>query len=130
MDLDQHTILVVDDEESIRDMLKMVFVNKKFKVKTAESAEAALELLKDENIYIMFLDLNLPGMNGIELCKKIRKNIPFAMIHAITGYASLFELSDCREAGFDDYFTKPIKLSMLLKTAKDAVEKINRWRKK
>ncbi|HIJ54704.1 MAG TPA: response regulator [Deltaproteobacteria bacterium] len=46
----------------------------------------------------MFLDLNLPGMNGVELFRKIRKDRPIAVINAITGYASHFEITDCREA--------------------------------
>jgi len=78
----------------------------------------------------MFLDLNLPGMNGVELCRKIRKDRPIAVIHAITGYASLFELTDCREAGFDDYFTKPADMEMLLTAAQNAFEKVDRWKKR
>ena len=60
-------------------------------------------------------------MNGIELCWKIR-------IYAITGWSTLFEVEECREAGFDDLFTKPIKLDVLLKAVEDAFEKIYRWR--
>jgi len=78
----------------------------------------------------MFLDLNMPGMNGVTLCERIRKDTPLAIIHAVTGYASLFELSDCREAGFDDYFYKPVKLSLLLKAAEDAFNKLDRWKKR
>ncbi len=66
-------------------------------------------------------------MNGIELCKQIRKDKPKAIIHAVTGYASHFEVSACREVCFDDYFTKPVNLELLLKAAKNAFEKIERW---
>ncbi len=123
-------ILIVDDEKAIRDMFKMVFTKAGYDVRTAESAEAALKLLKNENIHVMFLDLNMPGMNGIELCRKIRKDTPLALIHAVTGYASLFELSDCRGAGFDDYFYKPVNISVLLKAAQDAFAKLDRWKKR
>ncbi len=126
----QDQILIVDDEKNIRDLLEMVFTRAGYRVYSAENAETALETLKDENIYVIFLDLNMPGMNGVELCKKIRHNIPLAIIHAVTGYASLFELSDCREAGFDDYFNKPVKLSELLKAAEDAFNKIDRWKRR
>ena len=123
-------ILIVDDEKAIRDMFEMMFTKAGYDVRSAESAEAALELLEDENIYVMFLDLNMPGMNGVELCRKIRKNTPLAIIHAVTGYASLFELSDCREAGFDDYFYKPVNTATLLKVAQDAFKKLDRWKKR
>ena len=126
----QNKILVVDDDESIRDMLEQAFSRAGYLVRSTESAEAAVELLKDDKIHVMFLDLNLPGMNGVELCRQIRRDMPMAIIHAVTGYASLFELSDCRDAGFDDYFHKPVSLESLLKAAKDAFEKLDRWKKR
>ncbi len=66
----------------------------------------------------------------MELCARIRKTLPMAIIHAITGYASLFELSECREAGFDDYFIKPISLKSLRQVTKDAFIKLERWKNK
>ncbi len=128
--MSQNTILIVDDEKTIRDMLEMMFTKAGYQVRSAYSAEDAIELLKNENIFVIFLDLNMPGMNGIELCKKIRKDTPLAIIHAVTGYASLFELSGCREAGFDDYFYKPVKISVLLEVTKDAFKKLDRWKQR
>jgi hypothetical protein len=48
----------------------------------------------------------------------------------MTGYTSLFELTDCRDAGFDDYFIKPIELDLFIKTAENAFIKLDRWKKK
>jgi CheY-like chemotaxis protein len=126
----EKNIFVVDDEKFIRDMLEQAFSKHGYIVHSAENAEEALEILNDEKFQVMFLDLNLPKMNGVELCKQIRKDIPIGIIYAVTGYASLFELADCREAGFDDYFTKPVKLEMLFRAAQDAFEKIDRWKKR
>ena len=126
--MSQKKILVVDDEAAIRKLFEEVFSRDGYKIWTAESAEEALEILSKENIQVMFLDLNLPGMNGIELCKQIRKDQPRAIVHAVTGYGSHFEVSACREASFDDYFTKPVNLELLLKAAKNAFEKIERWK--
>jgi len=123
-------ILVVDDELAILTALEKVFSRAGYRAYLAETAEEALGILEKENINVMFLDLNLPGMNGVELCRKIRKDRPIAVIHAITGYASLFELTDCREAGFDDYFTKPADMEMLLTAAQNAFEKVDRWKKR
>ncbi len=128
--MSERKLLVVDDEESIRDMFEEAFSRAGYLVQSAESAEEALEILKKENIHVMFLDLNLPGMNGLELSKQLRKDRPMDIIFAVTGYSSLFELAECREAGFDDYFNKPVNLKMLLKAAQDAFEKINRWKKR
>ena len=121
-------ILIVDDEVSIRDVMKNLFVVEGYEVITAENAEKALEILKKENLMVIFLDLKLPGMNGVDLCRCIRKENQIAMIHAMTGFSVLFNLLECREAGFDDYFIKPFDLDMLLKAAKDAFEKLERWK--
>ncbi|MBW3022370.1 response regulator [Candidatus Woesearchaeota archaeon] len=122
------TILIVDDEAEIRNIFEQAFSQKGYEVRLSESAEEALEILKQGNINVMFLDLNLPGMNGIELCKQIKKMNPIAIIYAVTGYASIFEVVACRDAGFDDYFAKPVDLEILLKAGQDAFEKIDRWK--
>lgn len=123
-------ILVVDDEESIRKMLNEAFSKNGYQVMTAASGEEALYILDHKNIQVIFLDLQLPGMSGLELCREIRKSNAITCIYAVTGYCRLFELVECREAGFDDYFNKPVKLSMLFKAAQDAFEKISRWTKR
>jgi DNA-binding response OmpR family regulator len=123
-------ILVVDDEKAIISLLKQAFSRAGFDVRPAESAEEALKVLEQEDIAVMFLDLNLPGMNGMDLCRRIKKDKPMAIVFAVTGYASLFELADCREAGFDDYFKKPVDMKSLVRAANEAFERIDRWRKK
>lgn len=121
-------VLVVDDDDLVRDLLAQTFTRAGYTVRSVEDAEKAWEILNQEKIQVMFLDLNLPGMNGLQLCKKIRKEKPLTVLHAITGNPSLFELADCREAGFDDYFTKPVSLELLLNVAKDAFSKRERWK--
>lgn len=128
--MEKKEILFVDDEKAILYLFEQAFKEAGYKVRTAESAEQALDILAEEYYPVIFLDLNLPGMNGVELCKRIKKDKPLAIIYAVTGYASLFELLDCREAGFDDYFTKPVNLKTLFKAAESAFEKIGRWKKK
>ena len=128
--MNNEIILVVDDDEDILNFHVQVFSRAGYTVKAAKSAEEALKILKENNIHVMFLDLNMPEMNGLELCVQLRKNRPMDIIYAVTGYTSLFELTDCRDAGFDDYFTKPVGLKTLTKAAQDAFEKINRWKKR
>ena len=128
--MSEKRILVVDDEKQIRDLYSQAFTRAGYEVTTAESAEDALEIFKKEQFWVLFLDLNLPGMNGVDLCREIRKQYPMAIAYAVTGYASLFELSDCRDAGFEDYFTKPASLSDLLEAAEHAFKKLARWKKR
>jgi DNA-binding response OmpR family regulator len=120
-------ILLVDDEIQILQMLQEALGLRDYPVITAESAETALEILAKESIMVMFLDLNLPGMSGIDLCRRIRRDNQIAVIHALTGYSNIYGLLECRGAGFDDFFIKPVSLKTLFKAAEDAFEKINRW---
>jgi len=126
--LNKKRILIVDDEKAILNLLKQTFSRAGYDVRTAESAEIALDILENENIYVMLFDLSLPQMNGLELCKTVKKDRPMSIIYAITGYASLFELSECREAGFEDYFKKPVNIATLIEKAESAFEKIERWK--
>ena len=119
----------MDDEKMIRNMLDTAFTREGYEVICAESAEEALEILQTNEVQVMFLDLKLPGMDGMGLCQQIRDLYPMAITYAITGYASLYELSDCRRVGFEDYFTKPVDLKTLFKAATEAFEKIQRWEK-
>ena len=120
-------ILVVDDEDAIRDIFELALTNAGYVVRSAETAEKAMEILKEESLMVIFLDLNLPGINGMEMCKIIRRDNPVGIIYAVTGYIDLFGLLECRKVGFDDIIAKPVKLEILLKAAEDAFEKIERW---
>jgi len=122
-------ILVVDDEAAIRDMFEQAFGRAGYLVRSAEDAEEALEVLNNEDIHLMFLDLKLPGMNGVELCRQLRKNRPMDVVYALTGYTSLFDFENCRKAGFDYYFNKQVDLKILLQAAQDGFEKIDRLKK-
>jgi CheY-like chemotaxis protein len=122
-------ILVVDDEASIRELFEDILASSGHKILSAEGAEQALEILKTQTIDVIFLDLKLFGMNGIELCRQIRTFNPISLIYAMTGWSALYEIEECREAGFDDLFTKPIKTETLFKAVEDAFEKLNRWKK-
>jgi CheY-like chemotaxis protein len=121
-------ILVVDDDISVRDLFQTVFVDAGYEVVLAEGGEEALSILQKQDINVIFLDLKLFGMNGIELCRQIRKFKPVSLIYAMTGWGALYEIEECREAGFDDYFNKPVSLEAILKAVEDAFEKLDRWR--
>ena len=75
--MSEKNILVVDDETTILNMFDLAFTKKGYTVKLASSAEEALDILADEEILVMFLDLNLPEMNGIDLCRAIKKKEPY-----------------------------------------------------
>jgi DNA-binding response OmpR family regulator len=123
-------ILVVDDEAVIREWLADAFTSQGYEPYVAENGQEAIQILNREDIYVIVLDLKLFGMNGIELCRKIRQSRPLAIIYAMTGWGALFEVEECREAGFDDYFMKPLDTDVILRAIADAFAKIERWRRK
>lgn len=123
-------ILIVDDEASVRELFSGVFTDENYQVITAEDGNQALAILKEDDIDVIFLDLKLFGMNGIDLCRQIRETKPVSIIFAITGWAPLFEIEECRQAGFDDYFEKPLDMDILLDVVADAFKKLDRWKKR
>ena len=123
-------ILIIDDETSVRELFTGVFTDEDYEVIATEDGNRALEILEQDNIDVIFLDLKLFGMNGIDLCRQIREMKPMSMIFAITGWASLFEIEECRQAGFDDYFEKPLDMDMLTDAVADAIKKMDRWKKR
>ena len=128
--MNEKKVLVVDDEPDLRDLYSQAFKKSGYDVKVAESAEKALEMFGMERYFVVFLDLNLPGMSGIELCRRLKNESQMVIPYAVTGYASMFELANCREAGFEDYFTKPVRLNLLEQAAEHAFKKLDRWKQR
>ena len=126
----EKTILIVDDEVTVREIFKDFFGAFGYQVLTAEGAENAIEILNDREIDVIFLDLRLFGTNGLELGRRIRKEKPLSILFAITGWAGLFEVEECREAGFDDFFIKPVEFDTLQRVVEDAFDRLERWRKR
>ena len=117
-------ILVVDDEPDIRDILCSFFQEFGYEVTAASGAREALCILEREPILVMLLDLNMPGMSGLDLCRAIRPRLPQAQIFALTGYHRLFTPDSARQAGFDGYLTKPADLHQLLDVVRAAFHQV------
>jgi DNA-binding response OmpR family regulator len=126
--MSKRKILVVDDEPMILNMLDDAFSKVGYSVFLATNADEAFEILKQESIPLMFIDIGLEAMNGFELCENIRKGNPKAIIYALTGNAGLFGPQEMLEAGFDDYFAKPISLKDLYQVVKVSFEKLDSYR--
>jgi CheY-like chemotaxis protein len=126
----ERRILIVDDEQPIRDLFMRTLARLGCSIEGASSAGEALEIMGRQPAEILFLDLNLPGMNGLELCRTVSRQWPWAIPIAVTGYASMFELLACREAGFEDYFVKPVVLTELLTAGELACKKVARWKRR
>ncbi len=122
-----NNVLVVDDEEAVFYVISEILTMAGFKVHCAENGKKALEILANEEIHLFFLDLRLPLMSGLDLCREIRKKNSTDFICAMTGYTHEFSIVQCRQAGFDEYITKPFKNSIIVDIAKYGAERIARW---
>ncbi|MEG4229543.1 response regulator [Microcoleus sp. N9_B2] len=113
-------VMVVDDEEDIQSLFTQKF-RKEIKAGQihfyfALSAEAALEYLenhKEASIVLILSDINMPGMNGIELLRIIKKKFPNLKIFMITAYEDENNHQTAMAYGADDYITKPVNFEVL-----------------
>ena len=102
------SILIVEDEETLRESIKRIFAKEGYVVDGAESAEKALALLETNSYDVIVSDIILPGMDGIEMLIKVREQLPDQIVIVVTAYASLDTSIKALRAGAYDYIMKPI----------------------
>ncbi len=113
-------ILIVDDEEMVLDFQEIVLESGGYEVRSAGDAAQALNILDTENIDLVMLDVRLPGMDGLELCRQMKKNpklkgIPVIFVTAKRGSA---DQKEGFEAGGVIYLMKPFTSEKLLTTVR------------
>ena len=114
--LQNKTVLVIDDDATIRKLISHHLISNKFNVLMAENAEDAFQILDDHSIDIVLCDVTLGNMDGFTFCQKVRENekhrlIPFVFV---TAKSSLSDKSKGMEVGGDDFITKPFDVDELL----------------
>jgi CheY-like chemotaxis protein len=122
-------ILVVDDEDFQRDLLKKLLAKAGYAVAEAESPEAAFALMKNEDFPVIITDLIMLDMDGVEFCQRIRESNRQSVIIALTGYADLYDLEKLKRVGFDNYLIKPIKLDKIQPVVEAGFQTIKKRRK-
>lgn len=117
---DRKLVLYVEDNVANRDLFGAIFEDwQSYNLKMAETAEAALDMVLEEDFDLLLIDINLPGMNGRELTRKLREisNYKHKPILAMTGAAMAHDIEAAQDL-FDDYITKPINIDQLLEYLK------------
>ena len=123
--MNEQKILIVEDEQAIREMIKFAFINSKYILLEAATAEQALVVIAEQKPDIILLDWMLPGMSGIDLLKRLRKNdlsksIPVIMLTAKGNEADKVKGLD---VGADDYVSKPFSPRELLARIKALIRR-------
>lgn len=119
---DTRTILIVEDEREIAELIEIYLRNDGFEVLKAENGEQALRLLNEHEAHLVILDIMLPGMGGLEVCRRIRKEraIPILILSARSeDVDKILGLS----TGADDYLTKPFSVLELMARVKSLLRR-------
>ena len=113
MDSVQGTLLLVEDDSSIRRGLKATLSALQFEIGEASTGEEALTRLRMVDYDLVLMDLNMPGMGGVEACRRIRKEFPQISIMVVTVRDCEEDIVEALDAGADDYITKPFQIGEL-----------------
>ena len=117
-------ILIIEDDKSVQQLIRMYLVNDGFEVIFSMDGKEGLDKALNDNPDLILLDLNLPKIDGIEICKKVRTNsdIPIIMV---TAKIEELDRLDGLENGADDYITKPFSPRELVARVKAVLRRVN-----
>jgi two-component system response regulator PilR (NtrC family) len=119
---EKRTIHIIDDEPIIHEVLGDLLTSEEYTVVHSTNGEEALEKHSSQSFELILLDLLMPGMDGIEVLKRLKKIDPHAVIIIITAYASVESAISAMKMGAFDYVQKPFKHDELLLTVERAIE--------
>ena len=115
-------LLVVDDDVEICEFLKSFFEDRDFKVAVASNGTQALEQVALFHPEVVLLDIQMPGMGGLQVLKKIKETHPRVKVIMVTAVETQEKIEEAMRSGADNYITKPLSLEYL---EKDVQDKIN-----
>jgi two-component system, OmpR family, KDP operon response regulator KdpE len=116
-------ILVVDDEPQIRRVLRTTLTSQGYEVQDARNGEDALVAIRNSRFDLVLLDMNMPGMGGVETCRSLRSGSEVAII-MLTVHDSEQDKVAALDAGADDYVTKPFSMPELLARIRAALRRL------
>ena len=117
----QDTILIVDDEDHLRRSLSLILQKENYSVTTASNAEEALECLRSREYDLMFLDLSLPGMSGIDLLVEVHRHFPDMPVLILTAHAALESSIQAVRLGARDYLIKPVEPLIIITRVREVL---------
>ncbi len=128
--MEEMKMMLVDDEERFLSTTKKLLSKKGYDVFTAVSGAEALEKMRTQNIHVVILDVKMPGMDGIETLKAIKRKFPMIEVIMLTGHGTVESAVEGLKSGATDYLTKPTDVNDLIAKAEEAFEKRQRLEEK
>lgn len=120
--MNKEKILVIDDDVHIRDFLQDALEQQNFEVVTTDNGESGISLFKKQPFDLVFVDMKLPQLNGIEVLKMLKKHTSKIPVVIITGHGSIENAVESMKQGAYNYLTKPLTLETLTKVIEKAKE--------
>ena len=122
-------ILIVDDDESIREVLTAILRDEGYRVEAVDTGEKAIKATQQNFYNLALIDIRLPDMEGTELLTKMKDTVPKMVKIIITGYPTLQNAIEAVNKGADGYIVKPINIEETLKTIKEHLRRQEEERK-
>jgi len=122
--MNEKKLLLVDDDESYLNIVKKILTKMEYAAEVAASSKEALKILEKEKYSLIITDLDMPGLDGVELCKQIKENDSKSIVYALSGYITDYDTEDLEKSGFDGYLSKPAKIEVLKQAIEGAFDKI------
>ena len=118
-------ILIVDDERSIRNSLKEILTDEGYETDVAEDGAQGCEMAEKERYNVIFCDIKMPNMDGIEVLDKLHQDGVDSAVIMISGHGDIDTAVECIKKGAFDFIQKPLDLNRILITIKNATEKVS-----
>lgn len=117
-------ILVIDDEKNIRHTLRGILEDEGYEALTAETGEEGLGLLQQDPCELVFLDVKLPGIDGLEVLKRVRQQFASTEVVMISGHGDIRTAVEAVKNGAVDFLEKPLTISRVTITARNVAERL------
>ena len=118
-------VLVVDDERAIRNSLKEILTDEGYDVDTAEDGVQAVEKAGKQKFDVIFCDIKMPNMDGLEVLDTLVGNGTDAAVVMISGHGDISTAVECIKKGAFDFVEKPLDLNRVLITIKNATDRVH-----
>lgn len=121
--MSERKILITDDRAGIRSLLKEVLQESGYEVLTAAGGQEGIKIVQENTIDIVLLDMKMPGMDGLETLRLIKKAQPNVKVIIMTAYEDMEIIKEVQKRGASCYISKPFDIEELLSTIKRLLKK-------
>lgn len=128
--MEKMSILIVDDEVRFLTTTQKLLVRRGIDVLIASSGSEALDILETHPVHVVILDVKMPGMDGMETLRDIKRRFPLVEVVMLTGHATVESAIEGLKSGATDYLVKPTDIEELVSIAQEAFERRRRLEEK